>query len=258
MANLQRRRLLTMGLTTGAFAMLPMKKALAAAWAQEHTQILNHVELGLIEVQDSITAASTTISAAMDEINMYLNTLMQFPDMVMSKLGLDKVFQTIGTFTAMYSKLQGLFGSLFGMKDQVQSRLQAFAATGLDWRSYAQREAAMSQNIRDRHSLMNESERAALKQVNDNYEDIQEFQRQNSATLGTHGSLRLLNSQMAQLNSITNSVYGLQAQTQYIERATEQDRFERTERIKKESEELYNSENKSLRDAAKTLQDWRP
>ena len=258
MVNKQRRRLLTMGVFSGALTLVPIQKAFAAAWAQESTQWLNHFELGLIDVQESITAANTTLMEAMDVINTELNTLMQFPDMVMSKLGLDKVFQTIGKFTNMYNKLQGLYGSITGMKDQVTNRIQAFAATGLDWKSYAQREMAMAQSVRERNDFMNESERHAIKQVNDDFEDIQEFQRQNSSTFGTHGSLQLLNSQMSKMLSITNSAYGQSQATQYIERATEMDKFERLERIKKESEEYMDAENKSYRDAAKSLSGWKP
>jgi len=258
MANLQRRRLLTMGLATGAFAMLPMNKALAAAWAQEHTQVLNHVELALIEMSDAATAVATDLSYGLDLLDDTYNRIMRLPAEIMDKLGATRIMQTIGKFTQMYSKIQNLYGSIAGMKDKVQSRMQAFAASGLDWQSYAQRESAMAQVIRDRHDFMNEGEREALRQVEENYKDIEEFQNENKGVFGTMSSFQLLNSQMSKMLTITNSAYGLQAQTQYIERATEQDRFERSERIKRDSEEFYNDNNKALKGAAKTMQDWRP
>lgn len=215
--------------------------------ATEITQIANNAELAMQTIQEEMTFVQT-------QMNTYYNMLQQAQYAVgefsVSKNDLLQKYQSAMGF---YSRLNGLYGSVENMRDLTSQRLNAFAATGLDWNSYVAREKATYANQQDRYSFLTNQERSAIDNVKQTYDSISKYQEMTNGTTGTHGSMRVMNAQMNTLLGQMNQVIERSAVSSMVDTAQKQDDMARRKATLDEGNRNAYRNSKSLKDLADQL-----
>jgi hypothetical protein len=213
--------------------------------ATEATQILNNAELALQTISEEMTFIQT-------EINTYYSMLQQMP------IGIGEFSTTLGEIQGkyqsamgMYSKLQGLYGSVTNMKDYSLARVQAFAATGLDWRSYVAREQGMAQARNARNGMITEAEMQSFEAVKKYNDALVQYQGEIGSTTGTHGAVTVLNGQMNTMISQMNQVIEQAGRRNLNEAAYRQEDDGEAARKFKMSNEFAEKYNQSIFDTFK-------
>lgn len=211
--------------------------------ATEITQILNNAELGIQTIHQAmieVQAEMTNYYAMLQQLPMGVGEFSVTAQDLMSK------YQSA---TGMFQQLNGLYGSVGNMKDFAQQRFQSFAASGLDWKSYVEREKAMTQNKNDRYGFLNSQERGSIDAVKKNYDAIQQYQGQIGSTTGTHGAMTVMNGQMNTLLGQMNQMLEQMAVHDTAETADKQDKLAEKVRSKGDGNGFARSYNQSIYDA---------
>ena len=214
--------------------------------ATEVTQILNNAELAMQTIQEAMIETQAKLAN-------YYAMLQQAPIGVSEfSVTANDIHQKYQSATGMYQQLTGLYGSVGNLQNFAQQRFQAFAASGLDWNSYVQREQAMIQGRNDQYGFLNVQERSAITGVQKNYDAIQRYQGQIGSTTGTHGAMTVMNGQMNTLLGQINQMLEQMAIHNNVETNVKQVEFAESRRAVDDGRGFAKSFNQSIFDAIQT------
>ena len=208
--------------------------------ATEVTQIMNNAELAMQTIQEEISAIQL-------EMANYYNLMQQLPTQLgQFATSVSEIQGALKGPLGMLNQLQNLYGSVSNLKNVAQLRFQSFSASGLDWNSYVKRERAYVQNKNDQYGLLNEQERAAISDVETNYDAIQRFQGQIGGTTGTHSAMIVMNGQMNALLGQVNQMIRQTAVHDTVDTNEKRDDLARKERARGNSDGAYSDLNDSI------------
>lgn len=185
--------------------------------ATEVTQLANNAQLAMQSIQEEMTFVQT-------QMNTYYNMLQQ-AQYAVGAFSINKgdLIQKYQSAMGFYNQLNGLYGSVQNMRELTNQRMNTFAATGLDWNTYVAREKATYANQQDRYSFLTNQERSAIDTVKQNYDSIASYQDMINGTMGTHGSMRVMNAQMNTLLGQMNQVIERSAVSSMVDASQKQD-----------------------------------
>ncbi len=177
--------------------------------ATEVTQILNNIQLMLQVIKQEMEYA-----LQMEQYMVELQQLMPGEMIAFGGYMLDAQ-QTISSARQVYNAGSRLYGSLEELQSVSDNRFKQFAASGLTWEDYLQREAGIVQHQRDRVGVLTQHEAHVAEAVQRNYESFARLAQEIPRTQGSHEALQVLNGQMAMLNGTMNEALHFQlAQSQ--------------------------------------------
>ena len=177
--------------------------------ATEVTQILNNTQLALQSVKQEMQYA-----LQLQQYMVELQQLMPGEMVAFGEFMLD-AHQTITAAQQVYSAGARLYGSLEDLQSVTDNRFKSFAASGLTWEDYLEREGQLVQHQRDRVGILNQHEAHVARTVARNHENFQRLAEEIPRTQGSHEAIQLLNGQMAMLNGTLNEALHFQlAQSQ--------------------------------------------
>lgn len=172
--------------------------------ATEVTQILNNTQLALQSVRQEMQYAL--------QLQQYMTELQQLMPGELIAFGefMVDAQQTITAAHQVYSAGARLYGSLEELQHVADNRFKQFAASGLTWEDYLQREAGIVQHQRDRVGVLTQHEAHVAQTVARNHQNFQRLAQEIPRTQGSHEALQVLNGQVAMLNGTLNEALSFQ------------------------------------------------
>lgn len=188
--------------------------------ALEITQLANKVKLAASYAQQLI------------DYGVQMRQLASFDDEQFID-GLVRADNEFAAAAELVNQGRALYGSLQELNDLATSRYNQFAASGLTWEDYVNRQVHYQNHQMGVRQIMTNHEVEVMQRVQRNYGELQAVAARIPATEGTHQSLQLLNSQMAILSGTMNEMLSFNASVS--RKNTER---ELVEDANKEAEEL--------------------
>lgn len=177
--------------------------------ATEVTQILNNTQLALQSVKQEMQYALQMQQYVAELQQLMPGELIAFGEFVLDAQ------ETITAAQQVYNAGSRLYGSLEELQLLSDNRFKQFAASGLTWEDYLQREAALTARSGERTGVLNAHEAHVARTVQRNHENFQRVANEIPRTQGSHEALQVLNGQMAMLNGTMNEALHFQlAQSQ--------------------------------------------
>lgn len=245
------RAALAVALTVGTISSVPPSAVAGSVagngGATEVTQILNNAELAMQTIQDEIRNLTMMKQLVIDQIQQLPLDIGGYADTF------KEAMETYDTINSVIGRVGNLYGSVSGLKDAAMWRMNQFSASGLDWKSYVNREMDRARWEGKQTTMLSEYEQSAIQRVEADNKALQELQKDIKQD-GVNASLGVVNAQMNTLGRIMNN--GVEQSAVHYQAQTQRQIMEdaRKNAYANESARARTDQN-SARDASKTFAD---
>lgn len=219
--------------------------------ATEITQILNNLQLLLQTIQEGesyYVQLKGLEEQLRNGISLDPSELADAASMALgSQVDINK---TIGS-------ARNLYGSLNEVNHLAEDRYRQFAASGLSWNKYIERETEIAARKKSARTMLSDREVAAIKRAQSNYSTYQRYASQIPATTEQQASLQLLSGQMNGMLVTLNSMMEMQATRNLAGDQEKIDDLAAREAAKEDAAKSMGAYQQSLERARQESLDWK-